>query len=172
MTDTTPLITGVDFVCIPAQDFDAMTAFYGETLGLPFVKRYGNRPGAEYQAGNLTLAIMRTDDFGGTFSRNAMPIALQVADVALARERLEAKGVRFVSDTFDSGVCWQAICLDPDGNPLWLHHRSAPEGSDQPDGATRAAQPRAPAKAQRQFSISPGPQARLSPAAVFAVRRR
>ena len=127
MTDTTPLITGVDFVCIPAQDFDAMTAFYGETLGLPFVKRYGNRPGAEYQAGNLTLAIMRTEDFGGTFSRNAMPIALQVADVAVARERLEAKGVRFVSDTFDSGVCWQAICLDPDGNPLSLHHRYAPK---------------------------------------------
>ena len=42
MTDMTPLITGVDFVCIPAQDFDAMTAFYGDTLGLPFVKRYGN----------------------------------------------------------------------------------------------------------------------------------
>jgi catechol 2,3-dioxygenase-like lactoylglutathione lyase family enzyme len=41
MTRTTPLITGVDFVCIPAQDFDEMTAFYGETLGLPFVKRYG-----------------------------------------------------------------------------------------------------------------------------------
>ncbi len=52
MTDMTPLTTGVDFVCIPAQDFDAMTAFYGETLGLPFVKRYGSRPGAEYQAGN------------------------------------------------------------------------------------------------------------------------
>ena len=120
MTDTTPLITGVDFVCIPAQDFDEMTAFYGETLGLPFVKRYGSRPGAEYQAGNLTLAIMRTEDFGGTFSPNAMPIALQVGDVAVARERLEAKGVRFVSETFDSGVCWQAICLDPDGNPLSL----------------------------------------------------
>ena len=46
MTETTPLITGVDFVCIPAQDFDAMTSFYSETLGLPFVKRYGSRPGA------------------------------------------------------------------------------------------------------------------------------
>src|SRR6202158_911268 len=94
MTDTTPLVTGVDFVCIPAQDFDAMTAFDGETLALPFVKRYGSRPGAEYQAGNLTLAIMRTEDFGGTFSRNAMPIALQVADVALVRERLVGKGGR------------------------------------------------------------------------------
>jgi predicted enzyme related to lactoylglutathione lyase len=54
-----------------------------------------------------------------------MPIALQVDDVAAAREQLEAKGVRFVSETFDSGVCWQAIFLDPDGNPLSLHHRYA-----------------------------------------------
>src|SRR5579863_3884457 len=120
MTDTTQLITGVDFVCIPAQDFDAMTAFYGETLGLPFVKRYGSRPGAEYQAGNLTLAILRAEDFGAKFSPNAMPIALHVSDVAAAREQLEAKGVRFVTDIFDSGVCLQTICLDPDGNPLSL----------------------------------------------------
>ena len=126
-TPAAPLITGVDFVGIPAQDFDAMTTFYGETLGLPFVKRWGTRGGAEYQAGNLTLAIMRSEDFGGTFSRNASPIALQVEDVALARQRLEAAGVQFVSETFDSGVCWQAICLDPDGNPLSLHHRYAPK---------------------------------------------
>ncbi|MGH2895520.1 MAG: VOC family protein [Solirubrobacteraceae bacterium] len=117
----------MDFVGIPAQDFDAMTAFYGETLGLPFVKRWGTRAGAEYQAGNLTLAIMRIEDFGGTFSRNAAPIALQVDDVALARQRLEADGVQFVSETFDSGVCWQAICLDPDGNQLSLHRRYAPK---------------------------------------------
>ena len=128
MTDTTiPLVTGVDFVCVPARDFEAMTTFYGETLGLPFVKRYGDRPGAEYQAGNLTLAVMRTEDFGGTFSANAMPIALQVGDVAAARDQLEARGVRFVSDVFDSGVCLQAIGLDPDGNPLSLHHRYAPK---------------------------------------------
>ena len=85
MTDTTPLVTGVDFVCIPAQDFDAMTAFYGETLGLPFVKRYVSRPGAEYQAGNLTLAIMRTEDFGGTFSRNAMPSSSVANDPVAGR---------------------------------------------------------------------------------------
>lgn len=93
---------------------------------MSLVKRYGTRPGVEFQAGNLTLAIMRTEDFGGVFSRNATPIALQVADVADARKRLEAEGVRFLGETFDSGVCWQAICLDPDGNPLSLHHRYAP----------------------------------------------
>src|SRR3954465_13545120 len=91
MNDATSLITGVDFVCIPAQDFEAMIAFYGETLGLPFVKRYGNRPESRYQAGNLTLAVMRTEDFGGSITSNAMPIALQVAEVAVARKRLEAK---------------------------------------------------------------------------------
>ncbi len=126
MTATEPLITGVDFVCIPAQNFEAMCAFYGETLGLPFVKSYGTRKGAEYQAGNLTLAILGTDDFGLTFSPNAAPVALHVADVAAAREQLEAKGVKFLGDPFDSGVCWQVICVDPDGNPLSLHNRYAP----------------------------------------------
>ncbi|MBV9797098.1 MAG: hypothetical protein JO039_03545 [Solirubrobacterales bacterium] len=62
MTDTTPLITGVDFVCIPAQDFDAMTPFYGETLGLPFVKRYGSRPGAEYHRSALPVQTACADD--------------------------------------------------------------------------------------------------------------
>jgi hypothetical protein len=45
----------------------------------------------------------------------------------LDHHQLEARGLRFVSETFDSGVCWQAICLDPDGNPLSLHHRYAPK---------------------------------------------
>ena len=126
MSTSPPLITGVDFVAVPADDFEASCAFYENVLGLPCVARYGQMPGAEFQAGNLTLAVMHTESFGGTFSPNAMPIALHVADVAAARERLEAAGVRFISDTFDSGVCHQAIFLDPSGNPLDLHHRYAP----------------------------------------------
>jgi predicted enzyme related to lactoylglutathione lyase len=55
-----------------------------------------------------------------------MPIALQVDDVAAARAELEAAGVKFHTDVFDSGVCLQAIFSDPDGNPLGLHHRYAP----------------------------------------------
>jgi predicted enzyme related to lactoylglutathione lyase len=65
--------------------------------------------------------------FGQEFRPNAMPIALHVDDVAEARARLEAAGVEFVTDTFDSGVCHQAIFKDPDGNPLGLHHRYAPK---------------------------------------------
>lgn len=126
MSDPSPLITGVDFVAVPTNDFQASCDFYADVLGLPCVARYGQMPGAEFQAGNLTLAIMHTESFGGTFAPNAMPIALRVGDVAAARERLEAAGVRFISDTFDSGVCHQAVFLDPAGNPLDLHHRYAP----------------------------------------------
>lgn len=121
------IVQGVDFVCVPTQDFERAVAFYGETLGLPETARYGSRPGAEFQAGNLTLAVMDPAGFGGgEFRPNAMPIALRVDDVAAARAQLEAKGVEFVSPTFDSGVCWQAIFRDVDGNPLGLHHRYAP----------------------------------------------
>jgi predicted enzyme related to lactoylglutathione lyase len=126
MTTTNTLVTGVDFVCVPTADFDAAVAFYGDVLGLPCIDRYGKMPGAEFQAGNLTLAVMEATAFGQEFRPNALPIALQVDDVAAAREQLEAAGVEFVTDVFDSGVCHQAIFKDPDGNPLGLHHRYAP----------------------------------------------
>ena len=83
-------------------------------------------PGAEFQAGNLTLAVMEARAFGREFRPNAMPIALQVDDVAATRAQLEAAGVEFLTDTFDSGVCYQALFPDPDGTPLALHHRYAP----------------------------------------------
>jgi predicted enzyme related to lactoylglutathione lyase len=43
-----------------------------------------------------------------------------------ARARLEAAGVSFVGETFDTGVCHMAFFSDPDGNALMLHHRYAP----------------------------------------------
>jgi catechol 2,3-dioxygenase-like lactoylglutathione lyase family enzyme len=122
----TALVTGVDFVGVPARDIDESTEFYGTTLGLPLVKRWGNMPGVEFQAGNLTLALMEPTAFGQEFRAHGLPVALQVADVAAAREQLMAQGVQFVTDVFDSGVCHQAIFLDPAGNSLALHHRYAP----------------------------------------------
>jgi predicted enzyme related to lactoylglutathione lyase len=83
-------------------------------------------PGAEFQAGNLTLAVLENEAFGRPFSPTSLPIALRVADAEAARARLEAAGVEFTSETIDSGVCLQAIFVDPAGNPLDLHHRYAP----------------------------------------------
>jgi predicted enzyme related to lactoylglutathione lyase len=85
-------------------------------------------PASEYQAGNLTLSIMEPGAFGQELRPHALPVALQVDDVAAVRAELEAEGVEFVSETFDSGVCWQAMFRDPAGNILGLHHRYAPGG--------------------------------------------
>lgn len=120
------MITGVDFVTIPIVDLEASIHFYGTVLGLPFVKRWGDMPAAEFQAGNLTIALMDPTAFGQKFSAHSVPLALQVADVAAARAHLEEQGVKFVTDVIDSGVCHQAIFLDPSGNALDLHHRYAP----------------------------------------------
>ena len=126
MTTLEPLVEGVDFVVVPTDDFDASFRFYSEVLGLPCIERYGAAPGAEFQAGNLTLSLLQNDAFGQEFRPNSMPIALRVADVAAARERLLAAGVEFKTEAFDSGVCHQAIFVDPAGNPLDLHRRYAP----------------------------------------------
>jgi len=120
------LVTGVDFAVVWVRDFDAAIEFYGTTLGLPEGVRYGKMPGVEFETGNLTLAVMEAAAFGQEFEPSRHPIALQVGDVAAVREQLEAKGVAFHTDTFDSGVCHQAVFADPDGNQLILHHRYAP----------------------------------------------
>lgn len=127
-TAPTSLITGVDFVAVPAKDFEESVHFYGTVLGLPAGKRWGDSPGAEFQAGALTIAVMEPTAFGQEFRPHSLPIALQVDDVPAARAQLEAQGVTFVSELIDSGFCHQAIFLDPAGNTLDLHHRYAPAG--------------------------------------------
>jgi catechol 2,3-dioxygenase-like lactoylglutathione lyase family enzyme len=121
-------ITGVDFIAVPTTDYERAAAFYGETLGLAFVKRWGSFPAGEFQAGDLTIAVMQSDAFGMEFRRSSTAVALQVPDVASARAELEDQGIAFrPADTMDSGVCHQAFFADPDGNPLILHHRYAPK---------------------------------------------
>jgi predicted enzyme related to lactoylglutathione lyase len=122
------LINGVDFVHVGTQDFDRAVEFYGTVLGLPESARYGRMPGAEFETGTLTLAVIQSDAFGMEFRSNPNAIALRVDDVAAARAELEARGVEFRVDTIDSGVCHMAPFADPDGNALMLHHRYAPRG--------------------------------------------
>ena len=126
MTTKTPLITGTDFITVATKDYDTAAEFYGEVLGLPFSKRWGNMPAGEFETGTLTIAVMQSDAFGMEFRPNNHPIALHVDDVAAARAELESRGIQFKADTLDSGVCHQAFFEDPDGNILGIHHRYAP----------------------------------------------
>lgn len=120
-------VTGVDFIAVPTRDFEQAEAFYGDLLGLERSKRWGEMPAREFETGSLTIAVMQSDAFGIEFERHSHPIALHVDDVAQAREELEGKGVEFVADTMDSGVCHMAHFHDPDGNALMLHNRYAPK---------------------------------------------
>ncbi|MBD0338511.1 MAG: VOC family protein [Thermoleophilia bacterium] len=116
-------ITKVDTVGIPSQDAERARRFYLETLEL----RPDEHSRYEFWAGDTCFAIWEPARFGGEFRPQPNGIALlRVADVEAARAELEAKGVEFEGDTFDSGVCHMATFLDPDGNRLLLHRRYAP----------------------------------------------
>jgi catechol 2,3-dioxygenase-like lactoylglutathione lyase family enzyme len=127
MTSVTSPITGVDFVTVFVKDFAAAREFYGSVLGLPCSADYGRVPGAEYETGSLTLQLMDAEAIGREFHPSTHPIALHVEDVEAARAELESRGVSFVADTMDSGVCHMAFFADPDGNALMIHHRYAPK---------------------------------------------
>jgi catechol 2,3-dioxygenase-like lactoylglutathione lyase family enzyme len=126
MTTETSLVTGVDFVTVPTKDYEKAAKFYGEVLGLPFGKRWGDMPAGEFETGTVTIAVMQSDAFGMEFAPHTHPIAFQVDDVEGARAELESRGVEFKGDIIDSGVCHQAMFEDPDGNLLDIHHRYAP----------------------------------------------
>jgi catechol 2,3-dioxygenase-like lactoylglutathione lyase family enzyme len=122
-------ISKVDIVGVPSTNADRSREFYVETLGL----RPDERSRYEFWIGETCFGIWEPAQFGGEFQPQANGIALlHVEDVAAAREELEAKGVEFDGETFDTGVCHMATFRDPDGNPLVLHHRYAPYA----DGST------------------------------------
>ena len=125
MPTSTQIVTGTDFITVATRDIAAAERLYGEVLGLPLSKRWGNMPAAEFETGNLTIAVMQSDAFGIEFRANNHPIALHVDDFEAARAELESRGVEFKSGVIDSGVCHQVFFADPDGNTLGLHHRYA-----------------------------------------------
>jgi len=122
----------VDYIRVPVTDIDAANHFYGDLLGL---RRSPNSPAddwVEYEAGNVTLAVMTPHTHDYEFS--ALPpstIALRVNDVAAAKAKLEEAGLE-VADMWDSGVCNGAGISDPAGNRILLHRRYAPYA----DGST------------------------------------
>lgn len=119
-------IEKADFVAVPSTDWERTRVFYVETLGL----RADERAQAEFWVGDQCFAIWEPERLGGTFApQQNGHIALRVDDIEAARSELEAKGVEFVGETFDTGVCKMALFRDPDGNDLMLHHRYAPRES-------------------------------------------
>ena len=120
----------VDYIRVPVQDIEQARHFYGELLGL---RESPNSPAddwVEYEAGNVTLAVMTPHTHEYEFT--PLPpstIALRVSDVAAAKAKLEEAGLE-VAEMWDSGKCRGAGVNDPSGNRILLHRRYAPY----PDG--------------------------------------
>jgi len=96
---------------------EAMSAFYGEALGL---KRVTDEKGwREFKAGALTIALHSGPASPG---RKGPKIVFYAKDVAAKREKLNARGAKFgkVRDAGDFCLC---DGKDPDGNPLQLSSR-------------------------------------------------
>jgi catechol 2,3-dioxygenase-like lactoylglutathione lyase family enzyme len=116
----------VDFIAVPTTDRARAVEFYEQTLGLTRNPN-STETWVEFELGNATLAIVTPDEIGVEFA--PLPfgtIAMRVPDVEAAKAELQAKGVEFRGETWDSGVCHGAVFHDPDGNGLLLHHRYAP----------------------------------------------
>ena len=113
----------LDFVAVPSRDAAALRAFYMDVLGL----RPDDNANFEVWIGDTCLGIWEPERVGLEFEpqRNG-PLALRVSDVAEARAELEGKGVEFLGETLDTGVCHMAVFRDPDGNDLILHRRYKP----------------------------------------------
>jgi catechol 2,3-dioxygenase-like lactoylglutathione lyase family enzyme len=116
-------ISKVDVVGIPSSDAERSRQFYVELLGF----RPDDNARYEFWVGETCFAIWQPAQFGVEYRPQAHSIVLlHVDDVPAARAELEARGVEFDGETFDTGVCHMANFTDPDGNPLTLHKRYAP----------------------------------------------
>jgi catechol 2,3-dioxygenase-like lactoylglutathione lyase family enzyme len=116
----------VDYIRVPVTDIDEANHFYGGLLGL---RRNPNSPSddwVEYEAGNVTLAVMTPHTHDYEFTQlPPSTISLRVRDVAAAMAALEAAGLE-VGEMWDSGACHGAGVNDPAGNRILLHRRYAP----------------------------------------------
>ncbi len=115
-------IRGADFVLYNVSDFHAAVMFYRDVLGLPLELCSDEWQWAEFDCGNVTLAL-----HGGLEvepGEHTPRLALAVDDINAAHKELAAKGVNITAPPKDHGVCQALELLDPDGNVVLLHHRA------------------------------------------------
>ena len=115
-------IRGVDFVMYQVSDLARAARFYRETLGLPQEIYSEEYQWAEFNCGNLTLALKGGEKLPDVIAGGRL--ALAVDDIHAARAELRAAGARVLGEPADHGVCWHLDVLDPDGNPIILHRRT------------------------------------------------
>jgi extradiol dioxygenase family protein len=117
-------IEKVDFVAVPVTDYPAADAWFGERLALWERNPRSTDRWIEYEAPNVTVALVPDEYRSGDNSRLPFAaFAVRVDDVEGTATRLDGQ---VDGNAFDSGVCNGAPLKGVDGNGLLLHHRYAP----------------------------------------------
>ena len=119
-------VTGLSHGSFPVRDIEVAKKFYGEVLGLPEIPRpdFGF-PGAWYAVGDRQLHLIQNDRLPERVDDGRKPhpmnthLALDVADVPVAKAALEAAGANF-REVESPGGLWQLFVYDPDGNMIEL----------------------------------------------------
>ena len=117
---------------IGVLDVDRAEAFYGGTLGLRMLYRFGDLLFFDCAGVRLFIEKVGTPDE----ARHASPIYFRCADIALAVRTLKYRGVKFTSEPhliaeMDDHALWMAFFVDPDEHPLALM-QEAPKGYKPP----------------------------------------
>ena len=117
----THLIESVGQIALPVSDPDRSQAFYGETLGLPFLYRFGAL--VFFSAGNLRL--MLSGERREAIAPSSTCVYFQVPDIERAHADLEARGLAFEDGPkliarMPDHELWMAFFRDPDGHLLAL----------------------------------------------------
>lgn len=115
-------VRAVDFVMLQVSDLRRAAGFYRDVLGLPQTIFSEEWQWAEFDCGNVTLALRggTTPPPNPSFPR----LALAVADLDAAHRELSAKHVRLAGPPENHGVCRHLDVYDPDGHALILHQRA------------------------------------------------
>lgn len=104
---------------VSVADIDAMTAFYRDALGLPFLF---SAPGMSFfDCGGVRLMLSLPE--GGHEQRHGSILYFRVADIAAAHAALVARGVAFTSPPHvvhraPGMELWIGSFADPEGNLL------------------------------------------------------
>jgi catechol 2,3-dioxygenase-like lactoylglutathione lyase family enzyme len=114
-------IRGTDFIMFLVTDLAAAAHFYRDVLGLPQEVYSEEHQWAEFDCGNVTLALK-----GGAPAPLAggARLALAVADIDAAYADLTARGVALADPPRDHGCCRHLEVRDPDGHIVILHQRA------------------------------------------------
>jgi methylmalonyl-CoA/ethylmalonyl-CoA epimerase len=115
-------------ISLTVDNIDNAEHFYGETLGLDKLYRFGDL--VFFDCSGVRLFITKSEK--GSFSPESSVLYFKTTDIANAFKEMKSKGVSFIHEPhliseMEDHDLWMAFFKDPSGNTLAIIHE-APKG--------------------------------------------